>query len=73
MEELVKMVAERVGLSEDMAQGAVETVLEFLKERLPGPVAAQLDSIVQGESSGEGVQRLAGDIKNLFGQKPEEG
>jgi uncharacterized protein (DUF2267 family) len=39
MEELVRKVAERTGLSEDQAHGAVEAVLGFLKERLPAPCA----------------------------------
>ncbi|MDX1520661.1 MAG: hypothetical protein R3264_03460 [Anaerolineae bacterium] len=65
MDELVKMVSERTGLSEEMSQKAVETVLEYLKDRLPAPIAAQLDNFLAadgGESGG-----LGGMVGGLFG------
>ena len=40
MDELVRQVAEKVGVSEDKARVAVETVVNFLKEKLPAPLAA---------------------------------
>lgn len=50
-EELVRMVAQKTGLSEDKARSAAETVIGYLKERLPAPVASQLDSIGTGSGS----------------------
>src|ERR671935_137708 len=43
MEELVRQVVERTGISEAQARTAVETVVGFLKERLPAPIAAHVD------------------------------
>jgi len=54
MEELVKMVAQRTGLGEDKAATAVQTVLGFLKERLPAPMASQLDGLGAGGAGGAG-------------------
>jgi len=51
MDDLVKFVSQRTGLSEPMARQAAMTVLEFLKDRLPAPIAAQIDGILG--SSGE--------------------
>ena len=48
MEELIKQVTERTGISEAQAQTAVITVLGFLKGRLPEPIAGQLDSFLGG-------------------------
>ncbi len=52
MDELVKLVSEKTGLSEQMARTAVETVLGFLKDKLPGPIAAQMDSVLSGGGLG---------------------
>jgi hypothetical protein len=56
MEELVKLVAQKTGLSEEMAKVAVDTVIDFLKDKMPGPAAAQLDALLEG-----------GDASNLLG------
>jgi uncharacterized protein (DUF2267 family) len=54
MNELVNQVCERTGLSQDKAQEAVNTVIGYLKEKLPGPIANQLDSAVGGGQSSIG-------------------
>ena len=57
MNELTKKVADRVGISEDQAQRAVDVVVNFLKERLPGPISGQLDSLVgQGGSAADAIK-----------------
>ncbi len=48
MEELVKMIAEQTGISEDMARKAVNVVMDYLKDKLPQPLAGQLDNLLQG-------------------------
>jgi hypothetical protein len=58
MDELVKLVTDKAGVSPDQAQKAVTTVLGFLKEKLPGPVAGQIDKVVGGESGGGGLGGL---------------
>ena len=65
MDELVKMVADKVGISETQAKQAVETVLDFLKDKLPEPIAGQLDAVLDGDVSGLGD--LAGGLGKLFG------
>jgi hypothetical protein len=50
-EELVRMVAQKTGLPEDKARSATETVIGYLKERLPSPVASQLDSAAGGAAN----------------------
>ena len=65
MDELVKMVADKVGISEVQAKQAVEMVMEFLKDKLPEPIAGQLDAALEGDLSGLGD--LAGGLGKLFG------
>lgn len=48
MEELVNVVSEKTGLSEEMSRQAVEVVLAYLKEKLPAPIAGQLDNLLEG-------------------------
>lgn len=65
MDELVKMVAKKVGISEAQAKQAVEVVLNFLGDRLPEPYGGQLEAIVDGDLSGLGD--LTGGLGKLFG------
>ncbi|HEU5441751.1 MAG TPA: hypothetical protein VFU88_20885 [Ktedonobacterales bacterium] len=69
MDQLVNMVAQRAGISSDQAQKAVQTVLGFLKDKLPGPIASQLDSVVggQGTNVGQMGQQAMGGVGDMFG------
>jgi hypothetical protein len=48
MEELVKMVTEKVGITADKAKMAVEMVVKFLSEKLPAPIASQIKGVLSG-------------------------
>lgn len=48
MEELIKRITEKTGISEDQARSAVSTVSGFLKEKLPAPIAGQVDNVLSG-------------------------
>jgi hypothetical protein len=72
MDELIKLVATKVGISPDQAEKAVTIVLGFLKERLPEPIAGQLDGIVAGDAGAAGgvdLGDIEGTIGGLFGKK----
>jgi hypothetical protein len=74
MDELIRQVAERTGLGEDKARTAVETVVGFLKQRLPAPIAGQLDGVISGGAGmAGGVADQAGDVLGnlggMFGKK----
>lgn len=66
MDELIKAVSEKTGLPEAQAKQATEAVLEFLKERLPGPIGNQLDSLIENPDSVDQAMNLLG---GLFGGK----
>ena len=65
MEELIKQVAERTGISEAQAQTAVITVIGFIKGRLPEPLAGQLDGFMGGSAGAAGD--LAGGLGGAAG------
>ncbi len=46
MDELVNLVSQKVNIPPDQARIAVQTVVDFLKQKLPAPLAAQLDGIL---------------------------
>ena len=69
MEELVKLVSKKTGISEDMARTTVETVLGFLKERLPDPIAGQIDSVLGGAATGQGLGGLAQGLGGMLGKR----
>ncbi len=76
MEELIKQVTERTGISHEQAQTAVATVLGFLKTRLPEPIAGQLDGVVGGAGGAiGGIADKAGDVLGglggMFGGKKD--
>ena len=60
MEALVKMIAEQTGIDERAAQQAVEIVIDQLKSRLPGPMAAQVEGLLSGDGGGGGSDVLGG-------------
>lgn len=68
MQEIVKLVAEKTGLSEAHAKVAVETVLTFLKSKLPAPIASQLDSVIAGGGTPD-LGDIAGSLGGMFGKK----
>ena len=62
MDELVKLVSKKTGLSEAQAKQAVEVVIGYLKRKLPAPVASQIDGILGG-----GTSQVADVAKGLGG------
>jgi uncharacterized protein (DUF2267 family) len=67
MDELVKKISEKVGITEAQAQQAVDMVLSVLKERLPAPVASQVEAVLKGDVSDLGD--VLGGVGGLFGKK----
>ena len=62
MDELVKLVSEKSGLDKEMSETVVKLVLDYVKDKLPAPLAAQLDGVL---GAGSAADMLGG----LFGKK----
>ncbi|HEY3345054.1 MAG TPA: hypothetical protein VGJ97_09010 [Anaerolineaceae bacterium] len=60
MEELVKLVSRKIGIPEDQAKLAVETVVGFLKQKLPAPIAGQIDAALSNPGITQGLGGLFG-------------
>ena len=68
MDELVKLVSKKTGLSQEMSKTAVETVLSYLKQKLPAPIAGQLDGVLSGGGTPD-VGDIAKGLGGLLGKK----
>ncbi len=66
MNELVQMVSQKTGISQDKAQQTVELIINHLKSRLPGPIASHLDQFTGGGSS-SGSSNLESEAENKLG------
>jgi hypothetical protein len=74
MDQLVELVAQRTGISADKAQTAVTTVIGFLKDKLPAPLAGQLDQFASGQGGAAaggsgGLADVAKNVGGMFGNK----
>jgi hypothetical protein len=64
VDELVNLVTQRTGLSAQQAQTAIQTVLGFLKDRLPAPIAGEVDRLI-GSSTGGSTGASSGSSSAL--------
>jgi uncharacterized protein (DUF2267 family) len=70
MEQLINLVVQRTGISPTQAQQAVQTVFGYLKDKLPGPLASQVESALGGaQQGGTGMtgqaQQTMGDLGGM--------
>ncbi len=68
MDELIAIIVQRTGISEEQAAEIVDIVLGFIKEKLPAPIANQLDRLISGEEEGV-LGTITGALGDLFGKK----
>ncbi len=64
MEELVNLVVKKTGLPKATAQTAVQTVLDFLKKKLPPAVGTTIDGFLNNQGQIEAAEQLLGGILN---------
>lgn len=69
MDEIISMVVQKAGISQDQARTAVETVMGVLKSRLPASVSSHLDSAVSGQGGGGTMGGLSDKLGGMLGQK----
>jgi uncharacterized protein (DUF2267 family) len=74
MEELIKQVSERSGISEAQARKAVDTVMNYMRDKLPASVSGTIDSALGGGANVAGgvadtAQNVLGGLGGMFGKK----
>jgi hypothetical protein len=72
MDELIKEIMQRTGISEQQARGAADVALDFLEKKLPAPIAAQVRNFINSDQA-DGVVKQGMDmldnIGGMFGKK----
>ena len=66
MEEVIKMVAAKAGISPENAKTAVETVVGFVKGKIPA-LSGQIDQLMSGGGEG-GLGDIKSKLGGLFGK-----
>ena len=67
MDEIISKVSEKAGISADQAKTAVNTVVEFVKGKVPA-IGEQLQGLLSGGGEGGNPLAGAGDaLKKKFG------
>ena len=64
--EIIQQLKSRVGLNDTQAQSAAQTVIDYLQQRLPGPVASELDKVVSGAGGAQGTESK---LEGFLGKK----
>jgi hypothetical protein len=69
MNELVDLIVKKTGIPAATAQTVVNVVLDFLKKKLPAPIAGQIDSVLAGGDTAKKAEGMLGNVSSLFGKK----
>ena len=73
MDELVKLVASKAGIQEAQAEKAIDAVMGFLKEKLPAPIAGQIEGVLSNDATiaqaGNLLDQGMGALGGLLGKK----
>ncbi len=68
MDQLIARITAKTGLSADKAEEVVGMVIAFVKDKLPGPIASQLDGLMGGGAdAGDGGGMMDNIKKGLGG------
>jgi hypothetical protein len=69
MKELVNLIVKKTGIPAATAQTIVNIVMDFLKKKLPAPVAGQLDGLLKNEANIKQAENLLGGLASQLGKK----
>lgn len=67
MNDIIKMVVSKTGMSESVAKIAVDVVISQLKSKLPPAVGGQIDSLIGSTGSSKSSNPLGGLTDKLGG------
>ena len=65
MEDLLKSVSEKAGITVEQAKAAVEAISDYVKDKLPA-IGGQVESFLKGEE-GDTIASMAKGLKDKLG------
>jgi hypothetical protein len=69
MKELVDLIVKKTGIPAATAQTVVNIVVDFLKKKLPAPIAGQIDGLLKNEAAIKTAENALGNLGAKFGKK----
>ncbi len=66
MNELVNLIVKKTGIPQATAQTIVNLVIDYLKKKLPAPIASQIDALLSNDAAVQDAENIVG---GLFGKK----
>ena len=66
MNELVSLIVKKTGIPQATAQTIVNMVIDFLKKKLPAPIASQIDGLLSNEAGIQQAENVANTLGGLF-------
>jgi hypothetical protein len=73
MDQLISQITQKTGITDQQARDAVQTVIGFIKEKVPPSMAPQIDALMAGQTPNLGninvsdAENAAQDIGKMFG------
>jgi uncharacterized protein (DUF2267 family) len=74
MDQLISEVTKRTGITDQQARDAVQSVVGFIKEKLPPGMASQIDALMAGQAPDlsnvnlNDAGNIAKDLGGMFGK-----
>ncbi len=69
MNELVNLIVKKTKIPEATARIIVGLVVDYLKKKLPAPVAGQLDAVLSNDAAVQTAEGLIGGLASKLGKK----
>ena len=69
MKELVNLIVKKTGVPAATAETIVKIVVDFLKKKLPAPLAAQLDGLLSNDAAVQTAGNVLEDLAAKIGKK----
>ena len=66
MDDLIKTITEKFNIDAAKAKGIVDTVVDFMKDKLPGPLADQVAGFMDGDDGDDDDGGLMDSAKGLL-------
>jgi len=65
MDDLIKVVSDKTGLSEELSEKAVAAVIDYLEKELPDPLSGILEKYLTGDTE-ISIENVADQLKDVF-------
>jgi predicted Ser/Thr protein kinase len=69
MNELVSLIVKKTGIPDATARTIVNLVVDYLKKKLPAPVAGQIDALLSNSAGVQQAESLMGNLASKLGKK----